>query len=160
MHREIHEEAPELLEPIDYRESLQTLHDNFNRIRMRMNALKDDMVIPYNDRARELEQMAPEGFRIKLAEHGSELIYWGELLKHCIGGYTRDALKGAKDNSLILAGVYIGDNTDPTWTVALRLGASGKWNFVQFYGYRNDSPPQEVYKLFLEKLREHHESAH
>ena len=72
MHREIHEEAPELLEPIDYRESLQTLHDNFNRIRMRMNALKDDMVIPYNDRARELEQMAPEGFRIKLAEHGSD----------------------------------------------------------------------------------------
>lgn len=160
MHAEIHKDAPELLESIDYRESLQALHDNFSRISMRLNGLKIDMEIPYDDNARQLEQMAPEGFRIKLAKNGNELIHWGELLKHCIGGYTNKALRGAQDNSIILGGVYIGDNTDPTWTFAIRWSERIGWRFMQFYGLRNTEPPHEVYQLFLEKLREHHESTH
>ncbi len=147
--------TPELLEGFDWTQSIEEIHRSLTNLEKKRRNPDFNTKIPYIEKTEGDVSMANEllggQLTLKLSENGEELALWGNHLHHCIGSYTRQALSSAKDESLILLGVYEPNKDMPTWCIEMRR-LRGLWSILQFRGLFNRSAPQETIDLVQKEL--------
>jgi hypothetical protein len=85
------------------------------------------------------------GYGVKLAEENHDLIRWGAMMGHCVGGgsYAKEAKQG---ETIIMA---ITKDSEPSYCVEV----SPKGEIVQVQGKSRSTPNPEVMKEFVSELK-------
>lgn len=87
-----------------------------------------------------------EGFDVVFPSETATLKEWGFILDHCVGAYGLQVKLGS---SVVFS---LNQGSVPVYTVEV-IPSEGEWLLNQFMGYKNNSPPDDLYLKMTEIFR-------